>query len=61
MRRYVEGVLRFRLLVIGLALLVSGILGFQIRNLRVVVDPNATLPRSIRTFPPPEMRSACFA
>ena len=45
MRRYVEGVLRFRLLVIGLALLVSGILGFQIRNLRVVVDPNATLPQ----------------
>src|SRR5713226_2482083 len=45
MRRYVEGVLRFRLLVIGLALLVSGVLGFQIRNLRVVVDPNATLPQ----------------
>ena len=45
MRRYVEGVLRVRLLVIGLALLVSGILGFQIRNLRVVVDPNATLPQ----------------
>src|SRR6266571_1882033 len=44
MRRYVEGVLRFRLLVIGLALLVSGVLGFQIRNLHVVVDPNATLP-----------------
>src|SRR5882762_8034461 len=45
MRRYVEGVLRYRLLVIGLALLVSGVLGFQIRKLHVVVDPNATLPR----------------
>ncbi len=45
MRRYVERVLRHRLLVIGLALLVSGFLGFQIRNLRVVVDPNATLPQ----------------
>jgi uncharacterized protein len=45
MRRYVEGVLRFRLLIIGLALLVSGVLGFQIRNLHVVVDPNATLPQ----------------
>src|SRR2546428_13937511 len=45
MRGYVEGVVRFRLLVIALALLVSGFLGFQIRNLRVVVDPNATLPQ----------------
>jgi predicted RND superfamily exporter protein len=45
MRRYVEGVIRFRLLIIGLALLVSGVLGFQIRNLHVVVDPNATLPQ----------------
>jgi uncharacterized protein len=45
MRRYVEGVLRYRLLVIGVALLVSGVLGFQIRNLHVVVDPNATLPQ----------------
>ena len=45
MRRYVEGVIRFRILVITLALLVSGLLGFQIKNLRVVVDPNATLPQ----------------
>ncbi len=45
MRGYVEGVIRFRLLVIALALLVSGLLGFQIKNLRVVVDPNATLPQ----------------
>src|SRR5713226_4035995 len=45
MRKYVEGVLRYRLLVIGLALVVSGVLGFQIRKLHVVVDPNATLPR----------------
>jgi hypothetical protein len=44
MRRYVEGVLRVRLAIIGLVLLVSAVLGFQIRNLRVVVDPNATLP-----------------
>jgi uncharacterized protein len=33
-----------RLLVISLTLLVSGVLGFQIRNLHVMVDPNATLP-----------------
>ena len=45
MRGYVEGVIRFRILVITLALLVSGLLGFQIKNLRVVVDPNATLPQ----------------
>lgn len=45
MRRYVEGVLRYRLIVIVVALLVSGVLGFQIRNLRVIVDPNATLPQ----------------
>src|ERR1700730_12085455 len=45
MRRYVEGVLRYRLLVILLPLLVSGVLGFQIRNLHVIVDPNATLPQ----------------
>ena len=45
MKRYVEGVLRYRLLVIVLALFVSGVLGFQIRNLRVIVDPNATLPQ----------------
>src|SRR6267143_3017910 len=45
MRGYVEGVIRFRILVITLALLVSGLLGFQIRNLRVIVDPNATLPQ----------------
>jgi predicted RND superfamily exporter protein len=45
MKRYVEAVLRYRLLVIVMALLVSGVLGFQIRNLRVIVDPNATLPQ----------------
>jgi predicted RND superfamily exporter protein len=44
LRHYVEGILRYRLLVIGLTLLVSCVLGFQIRNLHVVVDPNATLP-----------------
>jgi uncharacterized protein len=44
MRRYVEAVLRYRLLVIVLALLVPGVLGFQIRNLHVIVDPNTTLP-----------------
>jgi predicted RND superfamily exporter protein len=45
MKRYVEGVLRYRLLTIVLTLLVSGVLGLQIRNLRVVVDQNATLPQ----------------
>jgi uncharacterized protein len=44
MTRYVQGVLRYRLVVIGLALLVSGVLGFQIRSLQIVVDQNATLP-----------------
>ena len=33
MRRYVEGVLRLRFAVIGLVLLVSGVLGIQIKNL----------------------------
>src|SRR6266481_5847501 len=45
MRQYAEGVLRHRLPIIGLILLVSGVLGFQIRNLKVVVDPAATLPQ----------------
>src|SRR5438046_2365418 len=45
MRRYVEGVLRLRFAEIGLVLLVSVVLGLQINDLHVVVDPNATLPQ----------------
>lgn len=45
MRAYAEAVVRFRLIVIGLAALVTGILALQVTNLRVVIDPNKNLPQ----------------
>ncbi len=45
MRTYVEAVVRFRLIVIGLAILVTVALALQVVNLRVVIDPNSNLPR----------------
>jgi predicted RND superfamily exporter protein/outer membrane lipoprotein-sorting protein len=45
MRAYVEAVVRFRLVVIALALLVTAALALQTANLRVVIDPNANLPQ----------------
>ena len=45
MRAYVEAVVRFRWIVLGLAALVTAFLAFQVANLRVVIDPNANLPR----------------
>ncbi|MBI3028711.1 MAG: outer membrane lipoprotein-sorting protein [Candidatus Rokubacteria bacterium] len=44
MRAYVEAIVRFRLLVIGLGVLTTVALALQVRNLRVVIDPNANLP-----------------
>ena len=44
MRAYVEAVVRFRLVVIGLGALMTAALAFQVQNLRVVIDPNANLP-----------------
>jgi len=45
MRRYVEGVIRYRLLVIGLTVLISAALASQISQLRVIIDPNIMLPQ----------------
>ncbi|MEK7364642.1 MAG: MMPL family transporter, partial [candidate division NC10 bacterium] len=44
MRAYVEAIVRFRLAVIGLGVLMTAALAFQVQNLRVVIDPNANLP-----------------
>jgi predicted RND superfamily exporter protein/outer membrane lipoprotein-sorting protein len=46
MRRYSEWIIRQRWLVMGLTLLVTGILAFQIKNLQVVIDPNTILPHA---------------
>ncbi|MBI3625094.1 MAG: outer membrane lipoprotein-sorting protein [Candidatus Rokubacteria bacterium] len=45
MRRYAEGVVRFPWIVIGVTLLLTAILTVQVRNLRVVIDPNSNLPQ----------------
>ena len=45
MRRYVEWMIRYRLLVMVLTLIVSGALAFQIKNLKIVIDPNTNLPQ----------------
>lgn len=45
MRRYVEWMIRYRLLVMGLTLFVTGALAFQIKNLKIVIDPNTNLPQ----------------
>jgi predicted RND superfamily exporter protein len=39
-----QAVIRFRWWVIAVVFLVTGILGAQIRNLHIVVDPNTLLP-----------------
>jgi predicted RND superfamily exporter protein/outer membrane lipoprotein-sorting protein len=46
MQRYVQWIIRHRLLVIGLTVLVTAALIFQITNLRVIIDPNNFLPQS---------------
>jgi predicted RND superfamily exporter protein/outer membrane lipoprotein-sorting protein len=46
MRRYVETIIRYRFLVIGLTLLLTGALGSQVKHLRVIIDPNTMLPQS---------------
>src|SRR5437762_550733 len=45
MRRYVEWMIRYRVLVMVLTLLASGTLAFQISNLQSVIDPNRNLPQ----------------
>jgi len=45
MRRYVEWIIRHRLLVIALTLLITGALAFQVKHLRVIIDPNTMLPQ----------------
>lgn len=45
MRRYTEWIIRHRILVIAMTLLITGALAFQIKNLKVVIDPNTNLPQ----------------
>lgn len=45
MRAYVEAVVRFRWVVLGLAVAVTAGLAFQVTQLRVVIEPHANLPR----------------
>jgi predicted RND superfamily exporter protein/outer membrane lipoprotein-sorting protein len=45
MRPYVEWVVRHRLVVITLALLVTVVLAVQVKNLKVVIDPDTVLPQ----------------
>ena len=45
-RRFAEGVIRHRLLVIGLTLVATAALALPIKHLRVDIDPNAMLPQS---------------
>ena len=45
MRRYVEWTIRYRLLVMALTLFATGALAFQIKNLKIVIDPNTNLPQ----------------
>jgi predicted RND superfamily exporter protein/outer membrane lipoprotein-sorting protein len=45
MRAYVAAIVRFRLIVIGLMLLVTAILARQVTTLRIVIDPHSNLPR----------------
>lgn len=45
MQRFAEWVVRHRWLVMGLTLVVSGVLAFQIRHLKVIIDPNTNLPQ----------------
>jgi predicted RND superfamily exporter protein len=44
MRRFVEGVLRYRFVVLAVMAIVTGVLALQVRHLRVIIDPNTTLP-----------------
>lgn len=46
MRRFVHGVIRYRLVVVGLTLLVTAGLALPLARLRVDIDPSAMLPRA---------------
>lgn len=45
MRRYTEWIIRHRIMVIALTLLITAGLAFQIKHLKVVIDPNTNLPQ----------------
>ncbi|MBI1823815.1 MAG: MMPL family transporter, partial [Nitrospirae bacterium] len=45
MKTYIEFILKYRKFVIAITILVTLFLGFQIRNLHVVIDPNTNLPQ----------------
>lgn len=45
MRRYTEWVIRHRITVIALTLFITAALAFQIKHLKVVIDPNTNLPQ----------------
>lgn len=45
MKSYIEWILKFRFLVIGLTLLITLFLGVQIKNLHIIIDPNTNLPQ----------------
>jgi uncharacterized protein len=44
MKRYIEWIIRYRLVVVGLGLVVTLALGVQVKDLRVTFDPNTNLP-----------------
>ena len=46
MRGYLEWVLRYRWLIMGLTVVITGLAISQARNLRVIIDPNTMLPQS---------------
>lgn len=46
MRRYVKWIIRYRVLVIGLTVLLTSALVAQIRNLHIVIDTNRMLPQT---------------
>ena len=46
MRSYVEFILKFRWIVIGLILLITVFLVMQAKNLKIIIDPDAVLPQS---------------
>jgi len=46
MRRYVEFILHFRILVIGVTILFTALLVLQIKSLSIIFDPNTMLPQS---------------
>jgi hypothetical protein len=61
MRSYIERILRYRWLVIGLTRLVTGGLAFQAKNLNIIIDPNTVLRSRTRTCRRPTKLKKCSA